>query len=1210
MQDYAKLTTNKNQLGGQQQSSSPKLESSLESTFDSALDPLSPPKLADQAALSPKANPYANSTCTTNKPPNTLKNQFKNALEDKNISNLAFLMGYFRASGFIHLHNLIMDSGGYGRFSSIRLLVGLNVDALVFELEQTNADITRLNDANKAKFTQAFIKAQQKSIQKESYDKQVQDSIQALQHALESKQLEIRIVREKNAHAKFYLFYSQAQSHTDSSKPHFQGSLIVGSSNLSHNGLENNYEFNILSKNSDNLAFSHFEFESLWGSAIPLDSSDIERAKRGTYLEKILSPKEMYHKLLLCHFGEVFLHTDSSIQALIASANYTPYNYQIHAVQEGIDKLERYNGFFLSDVVGLGKTLIACVIAKKLQLDSKITGKILICAPKAVQKSWKKHKNDFKILAEITTHDSLHKLEDKESFELIIIDESHNFRNQDANRYKELQNLCQFPYTRTLPSGQTISTRKRVILLSATPQNNSPTDLETQIHLFRNKRDTTIVENQSLERFFKKINDDYATLNAKRKELNRKKNEDLANGLPPSTTAAEIENTKALQKLGDTLREKLLAKIMIRRTRADIQSSYTKDKNKQGLIFPEILSPSDLTYDLDSISHNLATQTLLFLAGELNSIAKQFIGEKNGYTYARYRIYPNLTEQGKQKFRAAYGAKKDDRFYKDQAAQLAIFMQKILFKRFDSSIKAFKDTLKKQIHSYEQMLSQFQTDTIYLPKHNDNRERLYRLLDEDNDQALEELLEQGKLLALHSSDFQKDYEEKLKTDEKNLKTLLEKWEQITQDPKLDTLKDFLYSKEPDQKIVIFTEAKSSSEYLYSQLESLPHLQGKLLHIHSDNRDELESSIRANFDANYPENKQQNDKRIIITTDVLAEGVNLHRANIIINYDTPYNSTRLMQRIGRINRIGTPHKQIHIYNFKPTHFNDHIININAIASQKIQSFHYTLGEDSAIYDESEEFDSKKLFKIVQDKEKETSKDTKYQNDLRDLYYNNKAEFARIKALPSKSRCFIQLDSSSTDFSSTSAQSYAYLKKAVKNFAPYHIQKSQDLLEEAAPKPCLFYELADFLKAHIERKPYKPSDDELALHHAHTQAALDHYTKPSSPTLPFASSPISPSKQAHTLNPQEQKALFKLRHINELDSTLKANLITAVQNGSHHSLAKDINNAKSLEDIKAVAHNYGLTIQAQSDEPKDEPLESTELAKPDIELSISAFTKAKQ
>ena len=232
---------------------------------------------------------------------------------------------------------------------------------------------------------------------------------------------------------------------------------------------------------------------------------------------------------------------------------------------------------------------------------------------------------------------------------------------------------------------------------------------------------------------------------------------------------------------------------MIRRTRADIQSSYTKDKNKQGLIFPEILSPSDLTYDLDSISHNLATQTLLFLAGELNSIAKQFIGEKNGYTYARYRIYPNLTEQGKQKFRAAYGAKKDDRFYKDQAAQLAIFMQKILFKRFDSSIKAFKDTLKKQIHSYEQMLSQFQTDTIYLPKHNDNRERLYRLLDEDNDQALEEALEQGKLLALHSSDFQKDYEEKLKTDEKNLKTLLEKWEQITQDPKLDTLKDFLYS---------------------------------------------------------------------------------------------------------------------------------------------------------------------------------------------------------------------------------------------------------------------------------------------------------------------------------------------------------------------------------------------------------------------------------
>ena len=1089
-----------------------------------------------------------------------------------------------------------MDSGGYERFSSIRLLVGLNVDSLVFELERTNADISRLNDANKAKFTQAFSKAQQKSIQKESYQLQVEKSLQALQHALESNLLQIRIVREKNAHAKFYLFYKQQYSSVKN-RDECIGSLIVGSSNLSHNGLENNYEFNLKTTDSRDLDFAKWEFESLWESAIPLDSSDIERAKRGTYLEKILSPKEMYHKLLLCHFGEVFLHTDSSIQALIASANYTPYDYQIHAVQEGIDKLERYNGFFLSDVVGLGKTLIACIIAKKLQTDSKITGRILICAPNAVQKSWEKHTSDFKIPAKITTHDSLHKLEDKESFELIIIDESHNFRTTTASRYAELQTLCKIPYTS--PSGQTLPTRKRVILLSATPQNNSPKDLEQQIYLFRDKRDTAIVESQSLERFFKAINEQFDKLNKERKELNRKRNEDLANAKKPTTKEAESKNTQALQSLSDTLRDKLLAKIMIRRTRGDIESSYANDKTKQGLHFPKITDPKPLEYDLDSISHNLATQTLLFLAGELNTIAKQFIGEKNGYTYARYLIYPNLTEQGKQKFRAAYKATgKDDRFYKDQSAQLAIFMQKILFKRFDSSIKAFKDTLDKQIHSYTQMLEQFQTDTIYLPKHYDNRERLYRLLEEDNNKALEELLEQNKLLALAPSDFHKDYAQKLQTDRANLQALLDKWEQITQDPKLDKLKAFLDSQEPTQKVVIFTEAKSSSEYLTTQLESLPHLRGKILHIHSGNRDELESSIRANFDANYPKDKQQDDKRVIITTDVLAEGINLHRANIIVNFDTPYNATRLMQRIGRINRIGTPHKQIHIYNFKPTHFNDHIININAIASQKIQSFHYTLGEDSAIYDESEEFDSKKLFEIVRAKEKEQSKDTKYQNDLRDLYFNDKAEFARIKALPSKSRCFIQLDSST--------QSYAYLKRDAKSFAPYHIADTNTLLKEAAPKPCLFYDIADFLKAHITHKPYKPSGDEIALHFSHTQAALKDYTKPSSPTLPFGSSPSSP-KAAHALNPQETKALHKLRHT-ELESSLKDSLITALHNGTYHHLAKDINNAKSLEDFKNLAQKYGFTNppQAQSDKPQAEAtLKSVE-----IELSITAFTKAEQ
>ena len=1086
-----------------------------------------------------------------------------------------------------------MDSGGYERFSSIRLLVGLNVDSLVFELERTNADISRLNDANKAKFTQAFSKAQQKSIQKESYQLQVEKSLQALQHALESNLLQIRIVREKNAHAKFYLFYKQQYSSVKN-RDECIGSLIVGSSNLSHNGLENNYEFNLKTTDSRDLDFAKWEFESLWESAIPLDSSDIERAKRGTYLEKILSPKEMYHKLLLCHFGEVFLHTDSSIQALIASANYTPYDYQIHAVQEGIDKLERYNGFFLSDVVGLGKTLIACIIAKKLQTDSKITGRILICAPNAVQKSWEKHTSDFKIPAKITTHDSLHKLEDKESFELIIIDESHNFRTTTASRYAELQTLCKIPYTS--PSGQTLPTRKRVILLSATPQNNSPKDLEQQIYLFRDKRDTAIVESQSLERFFKAINEQFDKLNKERKELNRKRNEDLANAKKPTTKEAESKNTQALQDLSDTLRDKLLAKIMIRRTRGDIQSSYANDKTKQGLHFPKITDPKPLEYDLDSISHNLATQTLLFLASELNDIAQPQAGEKNGYTYARYLIYPNLTEQGKQKFRAAYKATgKDDRFYKDQSAQLAIFMQKILFKRFDSSIKAFKDTLDKQIHSYTQMLEQFQTDTIYLPKHYDNRERLYRLLEEDNNKALEELLEQDKLLALAPSDFHKDYAQKLQTDRANLQALLDKWEQITQDPKLDKLKAFLDSQEPTQKVVIFTEAKSSSEYLYTQLEST-HLRSQILHIHSGNRDELESSIRANFDANYPKDKQQNTKRVIITTDVLAEGINLHRANIIINYDTPYNATRLMQRIGRINRIGTPHKQIHIYNFKPTHFNDHIININAIASQKIQSFHYTLGEDSAIYDESEEFDSKKLFEIVRAKEKETSKDTEYQNDLRDLYFNDKAEFARIKALPSKSRCFIQLDSST--------QSYAYLKRDAKSFAPYHIADTNTLLKEAAPKPCLFYDIADFLKAHITHKPYKPSSDELALHHAHTQAALDDYAKPSSPTLPFGSSTSSPSSP--NLNPQEKNALHKLRHT-ELESSLKDSLITALHNGTYHHLAKDINNAKSLEDFKNLAHKYGFT--SQSDEPINEPRESTELAKPEIELSITAFAKVK-
>ncbi|MBF8270399.1 MAG: helicase, partial [Gammaproteobacteria bacterium] len=133
---------------------------------------------------------------------------------------------------------------------------------------------------------------------------------------------------------------------------------------------------------------------------------------------------------------------------------------------------------------------------------------------------------------------------------------------------------------------------------------------------------------------------------------------------------------------------------------------------------------------------------------------------------------------------------------------------------------------------------------------------------------------------------------------------------------------------------------------------------RVLTVSSENRAERMPTVRANFDGNAED--KANDYDILISTEVLAEGVNLHRSNVIVNYDTPWNSTRLMQRVGRVNRIGCVAPRIYIYNFYPTTCVDDDIELRKKAIMKLQAFHTALGEDSQIYSETEEVDTFGLF----------------------------------------------------------------------------------------------------------------------------------------------------------------------------------------------------------------------------------------------------------
>ena len=175
---------------------------------------------------------------------------------------------------------------------------------------------------------------------------------------------------------------------------------------------------------------------------------------------------------------------------------------------------------------------------------------------------------------------------------------------------------------------------------------------------------------------------------------------------------------------------------------------------------------------------------------------------------------------------------------------------------------------------------------------------------------------------------------------------------------------------------------------------------RFLAVDSHSRKEKMPEIRRNFDANLPKHEQKDDFDIVISTEVLAEGINLHRSNVIVNYDTPWNSTRLMQRIGRVNRIGSTANEVHVFNFYPTAKVNTDIELEKKAIMKLQAFHAALGEDSQIYSPDEETSTFGLF----DKQMEEEKDEKlsYLMMIRDIKEKNPALFKQIKNMPLRAR----------------------------------------------------------------------------------------------------------------------------------------------------------------------------------------------------------------
>ena len=819
-----------------------------------------------------------------------------------------------------------------------------------------------------------------------------------------SSKIQIRIYTKNSKeedeflHSKCYIFSGSSHSFG-----------IVGSSNFTKKGLLGNAELNYLETDPARItarpthgsnAKGHIcWFEEKWKLSKEWTQEFLEQIikKSPIYIDiqkntaQEFTPYEQYIKLLQLQFGDVVdKNLGQEIEGYLP-AKVHKLDYQIEAVKRCISIMHEHGGFMLADVVGLGKTIIGTLIIKRFLSVPENDGrerKVLIITPPAIQSGWKKtiamfdKDSDEKIapyidfittgrIANVTEEDDWEEndddsadsgefvgtLQDK-NYGFIVIDESHKFRNSTTFMYRSLDELI-------IKIGSNTGVYPYIGLLSATPQNNRPNDLKNQIYLFeRNRNDSTLkkAESGNIEKFFADVNREYDLL------INNRSN------------ITEEERKQRLEAVSKKLRDCVLSDILERRTRTDVEKYYKEDVESQGLVFPKIVGPNTLKYIMDDELVQLFSDTMTIIAPNQN----ERLLTNEWLKYSRYRAIEYFVDPANEQKHTGRG----NRGVNDVARQMATIMQILLVKRLESSFTAFTQSLFNLRRYTENMIRMWENNTIFVcPQINVNQELDYEAKTKKRggkvsfNDCVEEIRvkiqkltnqgrnERGQNAEYERNDFKEEYYSQLKEDHNLISNLCDRWAKNSQDPKFDAFKEnikpelFNPEKNTSGKLVIFSEAIDTVQALARAVKAKGY---KPLVITAANRDEMEKTIEENFDANY-EGEWKDEYNVIITTEVLAEGVNLHRANVILNYDTPWNSTRLMQRIGRVNRIGSKEPFVYVYNFMPSAEGDAQIELVRKAHTKLQSFHILFGEDSKIFSDEESVVHYDMIKAIEGEE---------------------------------------------------------------------------------------------------------------------------------------------------------------------------------------------------------------------------------------------------
>lgn len=937
----------------------------------------------------------------TNSQSRTLKKRLEELIQHS--KELKFLVGFFYFSGWQELYESLKTREDL----VIKLLVGLEVDknlSQIFELEKDGKEASNDELADRF-FTSLHIALNDEALDNQTFYEQVSYFLELLQNG----KLEIKKTLEPN-HAKLYLFQVKDELRTlfqsNLEQDQTVGKFITGSSNLTRAGILAQNEFNV---EISDYGWKEAEgyFNDLWETAIPIT----QIPERKDYLYRFVrnrtqvadvSPFEAYALVLKSYLD---LAEQKSIKPhvkrLLEEQGYKDYQYQTDAVNQALTVIEQYNGVIIADVVGLGKSIIAGMLAHNLGRRGMI-----VCPPGLMgdrhrkDSGWHKYVEDFKLYGwEVRSSGMLEEAaaylqEHGEDVEVIIVDEAHRFRNEDTADYEWLSTICR---------------NRIVILLTATPFNNAPADIFTLLKLFIVPGKSKITLDENLEARFAAYNSIFRKLSYILRYYNnrhpdkRERAEHYYDEIFEAPLPVNIPRVKrkAAQLAGEI--RAVIEPVLIRRNRIDLRNDPVYSKEITEL--SNVADPKELYYELTSEQMAFYTKVI-----------EEYFSEEGNFHGAIYQpfVYENSETDN-------YDDK--ETFTYEQQRNLYEFMRRLLVKRFESSFGAFAQSVENFIRTHEvvktfikksggkYILDRKLIEKIYLNDPDEIETALQEFAQHLAD--LPKIPKNQKVYEISKFDLADEFLRDIDSDLKllrNIQNEVKKLDLVAKDPKAtrlireikQILKTTPKAGEPRRKIIIFSEYIDTIKHLRPFFEKA--FQDDFLCVDGSLSASQFKQILSNFDASVKSAKQEDDFQILLTSDKLSEGVNLNRAGVIVNYDIPWNPTRVIQRVGRINRIGKMvFKDLYIYNFFPTEKGADIVKSREIAAQKMFLIHNTLGEDAKIFSVEETPGPAELFKRVNvnpEDEQEQSTLTR----VRRLFYEIKNQYPelldRIKDLPAR------------------------------------------------------------------------------------------------------------------------------------------------------------------------------------------------------------------